>query len=213
MTGDTIHFISEKETKFLDSLIVFNNAFLISKDTLGDGFNQIKGQKLIGLLEENELKNVHIIKNAEVIYYFRNSDNLLEGINKSKSGKIEIEILDNTIEDIKLINDIDGVIYPENEFPKNAKKFKGFSWREDEQPQSVSDLFKDDPPLNLPKIKGLDKPDPFDIIDYEVLNRINKKVNLRTDTKISNQQPTNGKVKPLKKRNLKSNVLKAKNQW
>ena len=90
MTGDTIHFISEKETKFLDSLIVFNNAFLISKDTLGDGFNQIKGQKLIGLLEENELKNVHIIKNAEVIYYFRNSDNLLEGINKSKSGKDEI---------------------------------------------------------------------------------------------------------------------------
>lgn len=212
MTGDTIHFISEKETKFLDSLIVFNNAFLISKDTLGDGFNQIKGQKLIGLLEENELKNVHIIKNAEVIYYFRNSDNLLEGINKSKSGKIEIEILDNTIEDIKLINDIDGVIYPENEFPKNAKKFKGFSWREDEQPQSVSDLFKDDPPLNLPKIKGLDKPNPFDIIDFEVLDRINKKVNLRTDTKISNQQPTNGKVKPLKKRNIKSNVLKAKNQ-
>ena len=136
----------------------------------------------------------------------------MEGINKSKSGKIEIEILDNTIEDIKLINDIDGVIYPENEFPKNAKKFKGFSWREDEQPQSVSDLFKDDPPLNLPKIKGLDKPDPFDIIDYEVLDRINKKVNLRTDTKISNQQPTNGKVKPLKKRNIKSNVLKAKNQ-
>ena len=140
----------KKETKFLDSLLVFNNAFLISKDTLGDGFNQIKGQKLIGLLEENELKNVHIIKNAEVIYYFRNSENLLEGINKSKSGKIEIEIVDNSIEDIKLINDIDGVIYPENEFPKNAKKFKGFSWRADEQPQSVSDLFKDDPPLNLP---------------------------------------------------------------
>ena len=61
-------------------------------------------------------------------------------------------------------------------------------------------------------IKGLDKPNPFYIIDFEVLDRINKKVNLRTDTKISNQQPTNGKVKPLKKRNIKSNVLKAKNQ-
>ena len=79
---------------------------------------------------------MHIIKNAEVIYYFRNSENLLEGINKSKSGKIEIEILNNTIEDIKLINDIDGIIYPENEFPK-MPKIKGFSWREDEQPQSV----------------------------------------------------------------------------
>ena len=212
MTGDTIHFISEKETKFLDSLLVFNNAFLISKDTLGDGFNQIKGQKLIGLLEENELKNVHIIKNAEVIYYFRNSENLLEGINKSKSGKIEIEIVDNSIEDIKLINDIDGVIYPENEFPKNAKKFKGFSWRADEQPQSVSDLFKDDPPLNLPSIKGLKKPEPFVVFDDEVLDRINKIDNYKTNTQISNQKPKPNKVRPLKKRSIQSNLLKAKNR-
>ena len=212
MTGDTIHFISEKETKFLDSLLVFNNAFLISKDTLGDGFNQIKGQKLIGLLEENELKNVHVIKNAEVIYYFRNSENLLEGINKSKSGKIEIEILDNTIEDLKLINDIDGVIYPENEFPKNAKKFKGFSWREDEQPQSVSDLFRDDPPLILPKIKGLKKPDPFVVFDDEVLKRINKKDNYKTVTPISNPQATTNEVKPLVKRSKKATFFKVKEQ-
>lgn len=212
MTGDTIHFISEKETKFLDSLLVFNNAFLISKDTLGDGFNQIKGQKLIGLLEENELKNVHVIKNAEVIYYFRNSENLLEGINKSKSGKIEIEILDNTIEDLKLINDIDGVIYPENEFPKNAKKFKGFSWREDEQPQSVSDLFRDDPPLILPKIKGLKKPDPVVVFDDEVLKRINKKDNYKTDTPISNPQATTNEVKPLVKRSKKPTFFKVKEQ-
>lgn len=212
MTGDTIHFISEKETKFLDSLLVFNNAFLISKDTLGDGFNQIKGQKLIGLLEENELKNVHVIKNAEVIYYFRNSENLLEGINKSKSGKIEIEILDNTIEDLKLINDIDGVIYPENEFPKNAKKFKGFSWREDEQPQSVSDLFRDDPPLILPKIKGLKKPDPFVVFDDEVLKRINKKDNYKTVTPISNPQATTNEVKPLVKRRKKPTFFKVKEQ-
>ena len=212
MTGDTIHFISEKETKFLDSLLVFNNAFLISKDTLGDGFNQIKGQKLIGLLEENELKNVHVIKNAEVIYYFRNSENLLEGINKSKSGKIEIEILDNTIEDLKLINDIDGVIYPENEFPKNAKKFKGFSWREDEQPQSVSDLFRDDPPLILPKIKGLKKPDPVVVFDDEVLKRINKKDNYKTVTPISNPRATTNEVKPLVKRSKKATFFKVKEQ-
>ena len=50
MTGDSIHLISNIEKEELDSLKVFNNAFLISKDTLGDGFNQIKGQKLIGLI-------------------------------------------------------------------------------------------------------------------------------------------------------------------
>lgn len=62
MTGDTIHLISNVETEKLDSLKVFNNAFLISKDSLSDGYNQIKGQVLIGLFKDNELYNVDIIK-------------------------------------------------------------------------------------------------------------------------------------------------------
>ena len=148
---------------------------------------------------------MHIIKNAEVIYYFRNSENLLEGINKSKSGKIEIEIVDNSIENIKLINDIDGVIYPENEFPKNAKKFKGFSWRADEQPQSVSDLFKDDPPLDLPIIKGLKKPDPFVVFDDEVLDRIKKKIIITLITSYKSKTQT---FQTNQKRRKKTNFLK-----
>lgn len=214
MTGDTIHFVSNTKTKNLDSLLVFNNAFLISKDTLGNGFNQIKGQKLIGLLEKNELRNVHIIKNAEVIYYFRNSENVLEGINKSKSGKIEIEILNNTIEDIKLINDIDGVIYPENEFPENAKKFKGFSWREQERPNSVSDLFKDDPPLKLKEIKGLKAQDDITFFDEDLMNRINKTRTTDIDTNTNNKavQSLPKKEQKLLPRNKKKRLFKAKKQ-
>jgi len=80
MTGDTIHLISNVETEKLDSLKVFNNAFLVSKDTLSEnGYNQIKGQRLIGLFRDNELYNVDIIKNAEVIYYSRNAENKLVG--------------------------------------------------------------------------------------------------------------------------------------
>lgn len=214
MTGDTIHFVSNTTTKNLDSLLVFNNAFLISKDTLGNGFNQIKGQKLIGLLEKNELRNVHVIKNAEVIYYFRNSENVLEGINKSKSGKIEIEILNNTIEDIKLINDIDGVIYPENEFPENAKKFKGFSWREQERPNSVSDLFKDDPPLKLKEIKGLKAQDDITFFDEDLMNRINKTRTTDIDTNTNNKavQSLPKKEQKLLPRNKKKRLFKAKKQ-
>ena len=74
MTGDTIHLISNPKTEKLDSLIVFKNAFIISRDTISeDGYNQIYGQRLIGLFnEENNLRQVDIIKNAESIYYVRN---------------------------------------------------------------------------------------------------------------------------------------------
>ncbi|MBT8324551.1 MAG: hypothetical protein KJO96_04565 [Winogradskyella sp.] len=155
MTGDTIHLISNIETEKLDSLKVFNNAYLIADDTLSDGYNQIKGQRLIGLFRDNELYHVDVIKNAEVIYYSRNSENELVGINKSKSGSLAIEISDNTIDQIKLIQQIDGELFPESQFPKNAKKMRDFDWRGEERPNSVEDLFKDDPPLVLPVIEGL----------------------------------------------------------
>lgn len=176
MTGDTIHLISNTETEKLDTLLVFNNAFLISKDTLDAGYNQISGQRLIGLFnDDNELHQVDIIKNAESIYYFRNDANELVGIDKSKSGSMRIFITDNEVEEVRKINQIDGNIYPESQFPENAKILKGFDWREDERPNSVEDLFTDDPPLDLPKIKGLsDYIEPEDFFDDTMLERIEK---------------------------------------
>jgi lipopolysaccharide export system protein LptA len=174
MSGDSIHLISNVEKEELDSLKVFNNAFLISKDTLGDGFNQIKGQKLIGLFKDNELYNVDIIKNAEIIFYSRDDNDSLVGINKSKSGSINLQF-DGPYKIITLINQVDGEIYPESLFPKNARQFRGFDWRGDEQPKSVKDLFSDDPPLILPVIKGLE---PYiedeEFIDEALLNRVEK---------------------------------------
>ncbi|WP_040253282.1 OstA-like protein [Psychroserpens mesophilus] len=172
MTGDSIHLISNVEKEELDSLKVFNNAFLISKDTIGGGFNQIKGQRLIGLFENNELYNIDIIKNAEIIFYSRNDEDSLIGINKSKSGKINMKF-DEGYKIVTLINQVDGEIYPESRFPENARKFRGFDWREEERPNSVEDLFSDDPPLELPVIKGLDEYIPEEeFFDEALFDRI-----------------------------------------
>lgn len=176
ITGDTIHLKSDTEKDKLDSLIVFNNAFLISKDTLGTGYNQINGMRLIGLFNDaNELHHVDIIKNAQSIYYFRNDNNELVGIDKSKSGRIEIEILNNEVDEVKKLNQVDGNIYPESKFPKIEAILKGFDWRSEERPKSVEDLFKDDPPLNLPIIKGLEDYVPQEeFFDDSMLKRMEK---------------------------------------
>ncbi|OBX25972.1 hypothetical protein A9996_07115 [Gelidibacter algens] len=172
MTGDTIHLISNPQSEQLDSLLVFENAFLISKDTLGDGFNQIKGLRLIGLFKDNDLNNVDIIKNAEVINYSRDDNQELIGINKSKSGKINLKFVED-YKIITLIDQVDGDIYPESKFPENARKLRGFDWREEERPKSVEDLFKDDPPLVLPIIKGLGEYVPQEeFFDDALLKRV-----------------------------------------
>ncbi|MDG5491480.1 OstA-like protein [Psychroserpens sp. SPM9] len=173
MTGDSIHLISNVEKEELDSLKVFDNAFLISRDTLSaEGYNQIKGQKLIGLFKDNELYNVDIIKNAEIIFYSRDDKDSLIGINKSKSGSINLQF-DGPYKIVTLLNQVDGEIFPESQFPKNARRFRGFDWRGDEQPKSVEDLFVDDPPLMLPKIKGLDAyVEDEEFIDEALLQRV-----------------------------------------
>lgn len=188
ITGDSIHLISNSISESLDSLKVFNNAFVISKDTLGDGYNQISGKKLFGLFENNSLSTIDIIKNAETIYFLRNEANELVGIDKSKSGAIKIWLTDNAIDEMRKYNQIGGNTYPELDFPENEKILRGFNWRESERPTSVEDLFKDDPPLSLQIIKGLDAYTPQEeFFDSNLLERI-KEAQPKSDTKNPNKK-------------------------
>ena len=177
MTGDTIHLMSNPDTEKLDSLLVFNNAFIISKDTVSEnGYNQINGMRLTGWFnDENTLKKVDIDKNAQSIFYARNELQELIGIDKAKSGSISMLFDNGDIEEYSRFNKIDGKMYPESQYPENEKFLKGFDWRNDERPNSVEDLFKDDPPLVLPIIKGLDDYIPQeDFFDEDLLKRIKK---------------------------------------
>ncbi|WP_154662147.1 OstA-like protein [Siansivirga zeaxanthinifaciens] len=176
MTGDTIHLLSNNETEKLDSLLVFNNAFIISKDTLTtDGYNQISGIRLVGLFnDKNELRKVDIIKNAQSIFYTRNENQELIGIDKAKSGSISILFSEGDIEEYSRINQIDGDLYPESKYPKNEKRLKGFDWRADERPLTIEDLFNEDEPFELPVITGLEDYIPQDdFFNEELLERIN----------------------------------------
>lgn len=141
MTGDVMHLISDAKTERIDSLKVLNNAFIVSKDTIGTGYNQVKGQNLYGKFKDNKLHEVDVVKNTEVIYYMRNDKNDLIGINKNVSSKINMVLDGNTIETITFFTNPDGIIYPEEELPENARLLRGFIWRGDEQIMSVQDIF------------------------------------------------------------------------
>lgn len=141
MTGDVMHLISDEKTEKIDSLKVLNNAFIISKDSLGTGYNQVKGQNLFGKFRDNKLHEVDIIKNTEVLYYMRNDKQELIGINKNVSSKINMILNGNTIDTITFFTNVDGDIFPESELPENARILRDFKWRGDEQLLSVADIF------------------------------------------------------------------------
>ena len=157
MTGDTIHILSDTITEKLDTLKVFNNAFLIQKDSAG--YNQVKGERLIGLFTDNELDTVNIHKNAEVIYFSRNEENELVGINNTLSSDIQMYLESQEITGIRFLKKVDGKLYPPSKFPENARILPGFNWRGEERLQKVEDLFSGKPAPILPKIKGIRLPE------------------------------------------------------
>lgn len=216
ITGDSIHLISNSKNETLDSLKVFNNAFVINKDSLGEGYNQISGKRLNGLFVDNALETIDVIKNAETIYYLRNSEDELIGIDKSKSGAIKIWISENEIDELRKLNQIGGMTYPEEDFPEKERKLKGFIWRNDERPKSIEGLFADDPPLNLPKIKGLEEYKPQkEFFDEELRKRIDDAATSKKNKKSNTVKKDQPVLKPINKaaRNLppkKLNLVKNK---
>ncbi len=159
ITGDSIHLINNIETEKVDSLKVFDNAFIAQKDTIS-GFNQVKGQKLFGFFDDdNQLKQVDIVNNAETIMYMREENGDLTGIDRGKSARIEITFFDNTIDEIIKLKSPGGTIFPESQFLNEPQTFEGFNWRGDERLLSKEDIFKGEAPFILTKIQGIPLPD------------------------------------------------------
>ena len=188
MTGDVMHLIGNNQTEQLDSLKVLNNAFIIQKDTLSkNGFNQMKGQNLYGRFEDNKLREVDIIKNAESIYYIWTEKNEFVGIRKAVSSRINMEMKDNEMETVTGYNNTESNIYPEEDFPENARKLRGFNWRGEERILTQNDIFPaeelalDDKVQTETKKKDLDTEKPMEI-QKETLEFDKKKSNIKDKT-------------------------------
>ncbi|MFS4469385.1 OstA-like protein [Maribacter sp. 2210JD10-5] len=169
MTGDSIHLKSNMETEQLDSLIVLNNAFVVSLDSISmTGYNQAKGKDLFGKFIENELKTIDLIKNTEVIYYMYNDDDELIGIDKTICSAITITMANNDVEDLTFFTNPDGDIFPEKDLPENSRILKGFNWRGDERIMTKDDIFdEDDNNIELVVIKGINNPIDTDAGEVE----------------------------------------------
>ena len=143
MSGNKILLMSNKKTNKLDSLKISGNVLIIEKDTLSEeSFNQIKGGLLDGSFRDGKLDNIIIKKNTEMIYYLYNDENYeLIGIDKTTCSALKMNFLDGEINDITFLVKPTGNVYPEEEIPLNDRTLKGFIWRDNERPNSISDLF------------------------------------------------------------------------
>ena len=140
MTGKYIDIKIANQT--IDSILQRTNAFIINQDTV-EGFNQIKGMDIISKFIDGNIHHVNVIGgNAETIYWLRDDDTSLIGIDVSKSDNMVIEIKGNQISCIKSFKGISETVYPENELPESSRLLQGFKWNIDVKPKNKADIFR-----------------------------------------------------------------------
>lgn len=139
MTADTIHVLIGEES--VEELLLLNKAFVVSEDTLGTGYNQIKGRDMIGFFIENELNHIDVYGNAETLYYFREEDGTLTGINKATSSNMSIRFREKEIKQIAYFEKTVAVLHPEGELHDQELILKDFKWLSDRRPMKREDIF------------------------------------------------------------------------
>ena len=123
-----------------DSLKLFGSAFIILKDD-SVRFNQIKGRVIYARFKANEIYKVNVIGNSQTIYYLRDEDKSLIGINVVIASDMLIFLENNDLATITYIGSPDAHLYPEEKVPENERKLKNFKWREEDRPLTKEDIF------------------------------------------------------------------------
>lgn len=146
LTADSINIVVANNQ--VDSLIMYNTAFIVSKDSTNT-FNQIRGKNMVGYFKDNELHKISVDGNAQTVYYIREDDGYLIGVNLAEASSMLIRLKNNDVDNINYRSKPVEVMYPEKDLPEDMKKLKGFNWQEILRPKSKEDIFK--------KIKATDK--------------------------------------------------------
>lgn len=128
------------KNKRIDQMSLHNTSLIISRDD-SVRFNQIRGLNMTGYFVGNELNRIHVESNAETVYFVRDDDESLIGVNKAVSGNMWIFVADNKIERIVYHEYPTAVLYPEAELPEQDKKLRGFTWQEAQRPWNKDQVF------------------------------------------------------------------------
>ncbi len=125
----------------VDSLMMYNTSFIVSKDSTNT-FNQIRGINMTAYFTKNELSRINVNGNAQTVYYVREEDGYLIGVDIAESSSMSIRIKNNEIQTISYQSSVDEDMFPEKDLSENQTKLKDFSWQKELRPADKYDIFR-----------------------------------------------------------------------
>ena len=148
VTGNFIEAYTNAKTEKIDSMKVFNTAFVIAKvDSLAENeFHQIKGKYLTVLFQDDKIDFINVEENAVALTYMDDTDQKTKekeryGINISYCGIIEVDVVGKDVELVACRIKSDGKMYPLSKFPEEMRYLPDFKWRISERLNTWRDIF------------------------------------------------------------------------
>jgi len=127
----------------VDSMQMTQSSFIISIDKYGsDNYNQIKGKNMVSFFKDNQLVKINVEGNSETIYFVREENGALIGINKAMASHMSILIGDKQVTDIFYYDEPEAQLTPESNFPEQELKLKNFKWLDKQRPKNRYDIFR-----------------------------------------------------------------------
>jgi lipopolysaccharide export system protein LptA len=139
LTADSIYILTSN--KSVKQLMLFNSAFIISKDST-ESYNQIKGKNMTGFFKDNQLNRIDVYANAETVYFVREEDKSLIGINKAVAGNMHIYLKDKKIEGITYLDNPVATLFPEKDIQARDRILKDFKWHGNQRPLNKYEIFR-----------------------------------------------------------------------
>lgn len=155
MSADKIDIKTDGEN--IDFVLQNGNAFIISQDTI-EGFNQIKGADITSRFKDGNIHHVNVDgTKAETIYWIRDDDGGLIGIDVSDSETMVIEMKNNNVSKIKGYNKTNETMYPEDDLKEASRYLPGFKWFDEVRPKDRYDIFRN-VKAEMPTVTPEEKP-------------------------------------------------------
>ena len=121
----------------LHQMDLLGNAFLVMVDSLDSNkFNQVRGKNMFGYFQAGELASIATEGNGQSVYYARESNGTMQGVNKADCSSMFVRIANQKVQRVSFIDKPDATFYPDGELKDEELKLKGFTWRIQLQPKS-----------------------------------------------------------------------------
>lgn len=140
IAGDTILLFTRN--KKAERIYVFENAMLVNRAN-SQMYNQIAGRTINGYFKNGQLDFMRTKGSpAESVFYPQDDDSAYIGMNRSKGDLIDIYFENKELRRVKLVNDVDGTLYPIRQIPEDQKYLRRFSWKDERRPKTKWELFE-----------------------------------------------------------------------